>query len=61
MARCCEGALLPPSLITQVEDAGAEREEEEGPGDNEGSEDEKSNSGLCAVVEIIGGGGRGVD
>ena len=53
MAHRCAGALLTPSLVTQVEDEDVEREEEEDAGDGEGSVVERSNCGVEALVDDI--------
>ncbi|XP_042368702.1 L-amino-acid oxidase-like [Plectropomus leopardus] len=55
---CCKGPLLPPSLVTQVEDKDGEREEKEDPSGVEGGGEMKSSRG--AVAEEMQRGGRGV-
>lgn len=51
VAHCCAGALLPPSLVTQVEDKAAEREADQDPGDDEGSDAISSSCGVEAAEQ----------
>lgn len=53
---CCRGAPLLSALMTHVEDQNGEWNKQN-LGDEEGSADKKSSSGIVAVVKIIGGGG----
>lgn len=56
VAHRCNGALLPPPLlVTQVEDEDGGREKEEGLGDDVGSGDDGSSSGVRAVEYILQG------
>ena len=57
VAGCCEGAVLPPPLVTQVEDHNCKREDDQTFGDDEGGADEKRSSDLDAVVNPVDGGG----
>lgn len=51
MVCCLDGALLPPPLMTQVEDKDGEKATEEDLSDGVSSEDENCSSGVKAVVE----------
>ena len=53
MANRCTGALLPPSLVTQVEDEDAEREDEEDAGDGEGDDGERASCKPEALEQEI--------
>lgn len=54
VARRPAGAmLLPPSLVTQVEDEDVEREEDQDTGDGVGSDAENANFGVEAFVQEI--------
>ena len=63
VASIIEGALLPPSLETQIQDEDGEREEEEGSGDVEDSDDKMTDCEVEAIKDhwIKGGVGRGRD
>ena len=56
MAHHSAGALLPPSLVAQVEDEDAEREKDDDPGDGEGGRADKASCGgealVCKIIRV---------